>query len=315
MSKNKIKHPTIKLVLLGFAVIAIIMFYQWSERDSETNRILIEAFDPHIDERVSYPKNPSTNSTSDFTELIKWLKSRDFDLIESKISGYQKKYESDFNYEYDLFQSYAIFKRDDSTLLNFFNQWIAAKPSSAIALAARGCYYFGLGRKKRGDDWAYLTPIENFVQMNSYYEKSTRDLSRALEINPHLLPAYEVLMAIAMTKGNDKDEEQYFQKALKINPSSREIYRRRMWSLLPRWGGSYIEMNKLAEMAIPRLDENPILATLKGYVAFDQARIAVSENRYEDAITLYNSALEHGDCFDFSLLPNHGIFLTNRCFI
>jgi len=72
-----------------------------------------------------------------------------------------------------------------------------------------------------------------------------------------------------------------------------------MLSILPRWGGSYEMMGRFADESAPYAKRNPRIASLKGFVDWDQGRRAESDGRNGDAIELYQRALQSGNLWEF----------------
>lgn len=67
-----------------------------------------------------------------------------------------------------------------------------------------------------------------------------------------------------------------------------------MQSLLPRWGGSYAEMERFVAESAAYVAENPALRTLAGTVDWDLANAARARGDYEGAIELYWKSLNFG---------------------
>jgi hypothetical protein len=85
--------------------------------------------------------------------------------------------------------------------------------------------------------------------------------------------------------------------ALTVAPASFVTRYRLMTALLPRWGGSYEQMEELAEAAQAHVEANPQLGALLGYADMDRADVADDENDSTAALRYGQASLRHGTSY------------------
>jgi tetratricopeptide (TPR) repeat protein len=88
-------------------------------------------------------------------------------------------------------------------------------------------------------------------------------------------------------------------RGLKIQPYSFILRVSYMWSLLPRWGGSYAAMEDFARECAPYAAKNPRIRALAGYEDWDRGRVLEEKNDYAGAEAAYTRALGAGEASQF----------------
>ena len=155
------------------------------------------------------------------------------------------------------------FWNSSETLKRSIDQWLAQAPASAHALTARGMYLVATAQQARGEDTIDNTPAQNIASMRKSLDLAQRDLEKAISLNPRIMPAYSALIYVAKLSGDRELAERAIRQATEIDPATffPRAYLSSMYE--PRWGGSFEVMDRLAEEAMPLVDQNPRLTDLK----------------------------------------------------
>src|SRR5438128_1474076 len=105
-------------------------------------------------------------------EMIALLRAGNFAELDARASRYQAAYEASSEAEWDLLRAFAVFERVEPDLEAPFNAWVAARPQSYSALAARGAYFYRRGWSARGGRYAADTPSERLDAMGRHFERA-----------------------------------------------------------------------------------------------------------------------------------------------
>jgi tetratricopeptide (TPR) repeat protein len=240
-----------------------------------------------------------TLSLQDLQNLRDLFEKRQFDSLNKTASGIQSAFEQDPSYEYEVVDFYHVF---DSTLPEYevlLNEWVAHSPSHFAPYLARACYYQYRGWESRGQRYASETSEQQFEGMHSYFQKSLKDVDYALAINPRLLGAHIVRISIYNADGENDQEDAAFHEAQQYFPSCFLLYNTMAWAKLPRWGGSYAEMNRIAMQAHKNVRANPELYMLFGRIYADQAWGFRKNKQYDKALSLCAKAIRYGEYYEF----------------
>ncbi|MGD8780760.1 MAG: tetratricopeptide repeat protein [Ignavibacteria bacterium] len=241
-------------------------------------------------------KPVNTVSIDEIHDFRKLFLQRNFKTLNEKLNSYQEKFEEDFNNEDMLFDAFNSFEITLPLYKNVFEEWIEFSPSDYQPYLARAFYYFALGWQSRGHKFAGETTDEQFSGMHFNFQKALNDINKSLEIKENLMPAYYLLISIANASMPEEDEDSIVEEAVKLFPYSYTIWSSAIHGKLPRWGGSYIEMEYMAKSAEKYVKLNPWLYSLYGKIYADQADIFYRNDEYNKAIEFYTKALEFGGC-------------------
>jgi len=236
---------------------------------------------------------PSATVIPEDQLLVLLIKGRYQDL-DRRLQALQKAYIADRKTENDIHKALYAFNRSDPRVGRALNEWVAQQPNSAMPHLARGVYRSRMGWASRGSNWASKTSDSQFEGMAAWFNAAKEDLNQAAAIDPSLVEAYCYLIEIDMNEGGRRIRT-LFNQALKVNPLSfiaREYF---LHSQLPRWGGSYEEMQKTIENTRPYYKDAPQLKVLEGRVAADLGELAAYRKDYKEAIKYYDDALANGD--------------------
>ncbi len=271
---------------------------------------LKEIFNEYTSDTVSYQKeNQTTNSNIDFTaneallpnnitlDIRKLLENREFEALNERLEKYLGQAFQDIAHEEDLFTAYDSFGINIPDFEELLNIWAKEYPDHYQPYAARSKYYANLGWEARGEKWASETADIQFKEMRAYFKKASLNAEKALSINNKVLPVYAVLISMSKASKDDSVADRYIVKAISINPASYYVRSAYIYSLTPRWGGSYEKMIKFARQSEVDEFRNPKLSKLKGWILRDLGRVEYRKKAYKSALKYYTKALEFGDNF------------------
>jgi hypothetical protein len=185
------------------------------------------------------------------------------------------------------------------------DDWLVQRPASLEGRLARASQFVFLAFERRGSRYLHETSRAQISAMNATLDSALVDARTALMADPNALAGYWVLLRAA--KG-PRATEKVLPIALVISPASLVTRTRAMMNLLPRWGGSYEAMERLAYDAQSYARQNPALRTLRGFVAWDQANLARLERDYATAERYVNASLVFGESY-YPCLEGAKVFL------
>lgn len=132
-------------------------------------------------------------------------------------------------------------------VLQSMEQWVAAKPDSAVARLLRGRSYYQEAWRLRGSRQAGDTTSANWENYRHYMSLALEDISQAHLSQLSLPQIPEYLLAILTSLGDKQNvHRQAFQQAIAQYPDYYPLYRERFRYLLPFWSGSWEELKAFA---------------------------------------------------------------------
>lgn len=237
--------------------------------------------------------------TVDRLAMRRLLLAKSYDALDRVLAAYGDSVLRDYRVEYRLFDAYAAFDVAVPPLEPLLTEWVRERPNSPSAHLARAMFFRASAWNARGYKFARETSKEQFQRMGNFFRLSAADLDTALRLDPKSFAAYRQLIDLARAEGNVRASRKFLDQGLKLQPNSFVLRMGYMLSILPRWGGSYEMMARFADESAPYAKRNPRIASLKGFVDWDQGRMAESAGRNGDAIELYQRALQNGNLWEF----------------
>lgn len=230
-----------------------------------------------------------------------------FRSLNEKLEEWQQAYEQDYSVESNVFDAFEVFASADPLYEQYLNMWIQQYPTSYVPFVARAKYYCECGWMARGFKWASETSEEQFNKMERYFSLALQDIAAALKLNPQIDVCYQLMIQIAMTVSDDVLKKNALQEALKYHPYGYSVRYQYLYSLTPRWGGSYNKMEEFIELSEKYATYNPELKSLRAVIPADKADVLKREGNYDDAIQFYTKAIQYkerasyyvdrGDCY------------------
>jgi tetratricopeptide (TPR) repeat protein len=256
---------------------------------------------PVLDPAVIVPRN-----------LRAALEAGEYEKLDRFFEQLQAGCEMDVQREIQFQDACRAFSVAPSDWADKLDGWVRAFPGHFAPLLIRGEFHNAMGWKARGSAWAKDTPREQFEKMADYHGMALKDLFAALEINPRVGRAYQDLIEIARANGEHQLGDEAYKRGIAAVPASYLLRHARMMALLPRWGGSYEQMDTVARQAEKAIKSNPALKALKGYVDWDKGSLAAIDKDYPRAIEFYRKALSFGEAPIFRETLATACFWSNR---
>jgi Tfp pilus assembly protein PilF len=190
---------------------------------------------------------------------------------------------------------YDKFSYQDSGTTEAIDAWLAQSPHSAHAHAAAAIHHASVAWGYRGSAFYKDIPPENIAKMKAEVALAEKASQQAIEVDPRSLPAYAVLVDVAMIGGSAEAAAQAFEAGLRQRPDSYHLRLKRMLARQPKWGGSQAELDALAEQAQRYAASNPRLPALLTEAKANRAYEACPEDGQACAgAEQYFLAFEHG---------------------
>jgi uncharacterized protein len=261
--------------------------------NGERNSLLLPVDDPNR-EVFGYPVQ-----TIDQLAVRRLLKLRSYDQLDTLLSAYSDSAAADYRLEYRLFDAYDAFHVAIPSLEPLLDEWVDKHPKSSPARLARGAYLAARAWKARGAKESNETSRAQFQQMDAFFARASTDFYFGMRLDPRSIVPYHGLMNIAMNEPDHAMGRLLLDRGLKLQPYSFILRVSYMWSLLPRWGGSYAAMEEFAKESAPYAAKNPRIKALAGYEDWDRGRVLEEQKDYARAEAAYTRALATGDASQF----------------
>ena len=231
----------------------------------------------------------------DSLELLDLLHNQQYQELENRLSDAQDRYENGEISDIVVMLAFDALANSDPAHEELLNEWIESMPDSYIALAARGIYFADIGWSARGSAYARDTTDEQFSQMRGFHVHALSDLRRAINLNPRFIVGYSEIINLSKSSSLDELLGETLEKALGIDPRSYSVRKAHLFGLMPRWGGSYEDIERFIGDTRKYAAENPKLKPLLGFADYVRARNFGGRSEYGEAVEIYTKALEHGD--------------------
>ena len=234
-----------------------------------------------------------TAFVADPASLRHLLEARDFDGVERTLTAIDHKamrYESE-DVLWAAIMSLSQPRPENEPL---FDEWLAQSKGSAHARLARANFLLLRGWRVRGSNPASVTSRAQFHGMAEYHAEARRSFAALAEEHPDAILAFDGLISTCLGEGGADCSLPWLQRALAQRPGSYDIRAAYLYTLKPRWGGSYEAMEAFAAEAQKAVSTNPRLEHLLGFADADRASEAMHAENWAAAISLYTSALKHG---------------------
>ncbi|MDX1527295.1 MAG: tetratricopeptide repeat protein [Gammaproteobacteria bacterium] len=231
----------------------------------------------------------------DSIKLLELLHARRYSALERRLSEVQKRYEDGLVSDSVVMLAFEALANSDPAHEPLFNEWVESMPDSYVPLAARGMYLVDVGWSRRGSAYSRDTSDEQFAGMREYHARGLSDLQEALRRNPRFIAGYAEIIGLTKTSRYSAMRKDTLKQALEIDPRSYVVRKAHLWGLMPRWGGSYEEINTFLDDTRKYVDQNPELNPLLGFADYVRAFNYGGRDKHQKAIEHYTKALEHGD--------------------
>jgi L-fucose mutarotase/ribose pyranase (RbsD/FucU family) len=150
----------------------------------------------------------------------------------------------------------------DAALQQHLSDWVEHEPKSAMAYLVRAMYYHRAAWAARGEGAAENVPEHLAKAFQDDLDLATADVRKSIGLNPGIPWSYYLLLEVVSGNANSPRMEAAFQSGKKAYPDYYELYRRRLYSLTPKWGGSIKDMYAFVDQNAGRAQEGSPLKLL-----------------------------------------------------
>ncbi len=226
------------------------------------------------------------------------LEERKFNELEQTFEHYQREYEAGRLDDWTLLNRYHAFYSISPETGTLLSEWIAQQPKSYHARLARGIHYRKVGENRRGVKFVADTPPENLEELHRNLAVARKDLEASLPLTRKPIVSVVHLMNVTMHREGGRANRKWLDEAIRIDPNNFGARRRFMYTLEPRWGGSYPEMWAFLEECRKQKLKDSHLRTYESIIYIDQANAFSQGRQDERALPLYKKALDLLEGFD-----------------
>jgi hypothetical protein len=209
------------------------------------------------------------------SQSLTWLKAGKYSALNQYYSQQQQDYEAGGITDQALYSSFRKLYEDSPDNARYFDAWVEAYPSSYAAVLARGVYFYRMAWAVRGDGYLTDTASSQIDAMQNWLARARPDLAASLKLTrkPFLSTLY--LLNLAMLDGSDGERRHWYEQGMTIDPANGLLRYRYMFSLRPRWGGSYKQMEDYLHQCEEQQAPPALLARLKMLIHADLAEDAM----------------------------------------
>ena len=176
--------------------------------------------------------------------LILSLYANDFEGAEARLDGLTAQFEKRKLSEFEYTAAYRELDHHRPELLRYLNAWVQRRPNSAQALLSRGRFYVRLAVEKRGSKLIDEVPKADLKEMQRVHGLAHSDLTAVLRLKPDSYYAVVQLLNITQPYGAKAEARRLIDQANRLYPQNFVARARYLLQLKPRWGGSYLEMER-----------------------------------------------------------------------
>ncbi|MBF0476501.1 MAG: tetratricopeptide repeat protein [Deltaproteobacteria bacterium] len=244
----------------------------------------------------------TSKPTFTINELMRFrnlLEEKEFDTLNKKASMSQATFERDPSYEYQVHDFFFLFKTTSPEHERLLDAWVKHSPDHFAPYLMRAYYFYLQGWASRGRKYAAETTPEQFEGMHASFLKSRKDIDTALSLRPRLLTAHIMLLHMSKAGSKEAEKNRLIEQTFSLYPTSFLMCEAMLLSKLPRWGGSYREMNDIAMRAYKQIETNNEFFMLFGMIFAEQAWAFRMAKKYDKALALYTKAILYGEHYSF----------------
>ncbi len=252
------------------------------------------------------------------------LLSHQFSALEKNIATANNDYLDNSISIHDYFAVTRTFwfERDiaDPALFDALSKWLESEPKSAYAHVLMGLYWSGKAHQARGERLAKDTSNEQFSTMEKYFIKAWDYLQKGLVIDPSILEAYLEQLSITRTSSHYGSSQAYMQNVPATMKHNIYIWDIFLQVSIPRWGGSYAQMNQIIKQQIPiylpKLTNNQ-RQYLSDIISNDKVDTLIRNDNYKTALTLAEKSIsqdtEYAGIYAHAAVAAHKLKDVRKC--
>jgi hypothetical protein len=217
----------------------------------------------------------ASTAQSEEAQPLSWLRSGDYPSLERYYSQQQRDYEAGIASDQVLYANFRKLYEDSLDNELYFDRWVQAFPTSYSAHLAQGAYLYRMAWSVRGNNYRNQTAQTKFDAMENWLARARPELIASLRLTakPFLSTLY--LLNTAMLSGSAAERQHWFEVGSSIDPANTLLRYRYMFSLRPRWGGSYAQMEAFLRQCEEEHQPPMLLARLRMLIDADLAEDAM----------------------------------------
>ena len=209
----------------------------------------------------------------------------------------QADFEADPSRELLPMDAGDAFASAEPELLAPLDAWAAAAPGSFAPYLARAAHWESTAYARRGGKFVQDTAEADLSAMHEALERGLADAGRALALRPKLVAARRLQILLDRATSRPGATREAIDAALVACPTCFQVRVTYLYSLTPRWGGSYQQMDAFARAAAD--PAQPRLGLLAGYADEDRADVLRRDKRLDEARAAIERATALGERWEF----------------
>lgn len=219
----------------------------------------------------------------------------ELDGLDDKVEALLQAHFSKNDFSEDIHAFYRKFESSGVEADRVSARWLSSAPKSPYAMLARGMYLREQAWKARGDDWASETSSDRMRRKSGIFAEAVPLLREAYKREPKLMPAYAALLNLGVIESRDDWISEAIHAGTKHDAGCYALMYQRMFSMKPRWGGSYEAMLAYANEIAPEIHRRPLLAVSQALPFADRGDFLLVKGQYtREAIEVLDSAVAAG---------------------
>lgn len=219
------------------------------------------------------------------------LKSQDYAALDGYYSRIQREYEAGRLSDQQLYAEFRKLYEDSIDNERYFDDWVQSFPKSYPARLARGAYLYRMAWAARGERYIQETPRSQVSAMENFLARARPDLLDSLKLTPKPYLSALYLLNVAALDGSRSECRHWLNRGTAIDPAGIMVRYRYMWSLRPRWGGSYDEMHDYLRRSQAEHLNPQLLARMAILIHTDLAKDAQTEKDRAHAFSEWGQVL------------------------
>jgi hypothetical protein len=180
----------------------------------------------------------------------------------------------------DIHVFYRQFESPSEQADRLSSRWLSAAPKSAYAMLARGMYLREQAWKARGGKWVSETSADRMRRKSEIVAEAVPLLRAAYKREPKLMPAYAAILNLGVIESRDDWIKEAIDAGTRHDAGCYDLMYQRMFSMKPRWGGSYEAMLAYASEIAPRVSQKPLLAASQALPFADRGDFLITDDQY-----------------------------------
>jgi tetratricopeptide (TPR) repeat protein len=232
-------------------------------------------------------------------ELKPMIDAREWNKLDAHFAEYLERHYSGEDPEYRLYRAFPLISWESGSDADRYTlRWVKGAPDSPYANTARAKILMSRAWKIRGDGFTKDIQPQRMRRANDLTQQASVLLNRAINQEPRLLPAYDLLLDAYAFNGQTGMRKRALKAALRQSPTSYYVRASAAHYMRQAWGGTLDEVDALVEEARPQFARNPRLAMLVQYRDNEKGRVFDIQERYRRALPPLRAALRSGPSFE-----------------